>query len=191
VQWLVEAETFETFLGQHFPASKRFGVEGCESLLPALQTIVQYGAQCGVTHVELGMPHRGRLNVLCNLLQKDFASICTDFVTSAPNTQLGQGDVKYHLGSHANLKFNFDPLNEKRLSKFYNGGSLNEPTLPAHALVGELGVGNGQTGQTAVDMHVSLAPNPSHLEAVNAIVMGKTKAKQQYLGDSTQSKVSR
>jgi hypothetical protein len=76
------------------------------------------------------MPHRGRLNVLCNVLQKDFASICTDFVTSAPNTRLGQGDVKYHLGSHANLKFEVEPGNTRRLSEFFAGGSLNEPRSP-------------------------------------------------------------
>jgi 2-oxoglutarate dehydrogenase complex dehydrogenase (E1) component-like enzyme len=184
LKWLVEAESFETFLGRNFPASKRFGVEGCESLLPALQTVIRHAARCGVTHVELGMPHRGRLNVLCNVLQKDFASICTDFVTSSPNTQLGQGDVKYHLGSHANLKFDIEPGNTKRLSNFFAGGSLNEPPMlepesETHAAPGYH------------EMHVSLAPNPSHLEAVNAIVMGKTKAKQQYLQDEEQSKVSR
>ena len=133
---LVRSDHLEHFLGSKFPAVKRFGVEGAEALLPGLHFLIERAAELGVEGVELGMAHRGRLNVLATLMQKPLGAICNEFKEADDNVS----DVKYHLGTYAEVQF------EKNT------------------------------------VHMSLAANPSHLEAVNGVVVGKTKAKQFFVG---------
>lgn len=141
---LLHTDHFERFLSKKFPASKRFGIEGCESLIPALYTLLERSAERGVEVVELGMAHRGRLNVLHTLLGKSLSSMVTEF--KGPKF-LHVGDVKYHLGTHSSLTFD----NHK--------------------------------------MQISLSPNPSHLEAVDPVVVGRTRARQFFMGDKKRNKV--
>ncbi len=145
---LVEAEGFEKFLHVKFIGTKRFGLDGAESLIPALEQIIKRGGNLGVKEVKIGMPHRGRLNVLANMMQKPFKAIFKEFfgekVTSRKDFE---GDVKYHLGASANRKFD---------------GNL---------------------------VHISLTDNPSHLEAVNPIVLGQVRAKQFFHKDKERKKV--
>ena len=150
LQILTVAETFELFLDRRYTGTKRFGIEGAESLMPALEAILRRGSELGIREFVIGMPHRGRLNVLANFVGKPFAAIFSEFQGSA--TQLehvhGSGDVKYHLGTSADRKV------------------------------------GGQT------VHLSLAANPSHLEAVDPVVLGKVRAKQYQRGDQQRARVA-
>ncbi len=145
---LIQAEGFEKFLAIKFVGTKRFGIDGGESLIPALEQIIKRGGQLGVNEVKIGMPHRGRLNVLANLLQKSYKRIFNEFAgaTSSSMTE-SAGDVKYHLGASSNREFD---------------GNL---------------------------VHISLTDNPSHLEAVDPVVLGQTRAKQFFHKDIKRQKV--
>ncbi len=147
---LTQAETFERFLDRRYTGTKRFGIEGAESLMPALETILHRGGELGIREFVIGMPHRGRLNVLANFVGKPFAAVFSEFQGNSTNPEHvhGSGDVKYHLGTS-----------------------------------GDREVG----GQT---IHLSLAANPSHLEAVDPVVLGKVRAKQLQRGDTERSQVA-
>jgi 2-oxoglutarate dehydrogenase E1 component len=140
---LVEAEGFEQFLHVKYVGTKRFGLDGGESLVPALEQILKRGGQLGVKEVVLGMPHRGRLNVLANVLHKPYSAIISEFQGNPANPEdvQGSGDVKYHLGTSSDRTFDGNVI------------------------------------------HLSLTANPSHLEAVNPVVIGKVRAKQNQRGD--------
>jgi len=140
---VVRADHFERFLGAKFPAVKRFGLEGAETLIAGLHGLVGRSTELGVMGVELGMAHRGRLNVLANVFKKPLGAICNEF----HEVDELVGDVKYHLGTYSEVKF----------------------------------------GDKTV--HMNLAANPSHLEAVNAVVAGKTRAKQFLIGDKDKRQV--
>jgi 2-oxoglutarate dehydrogenase E1 component len=137
---LVEAETFERFLHKRFPGTKRFGLDGGEALVPAMEQIIKRGGQLGVKDIVLGMPHRGRLNVLAAVMGKPYHVIFHEFQggSSVPSDIEGSGDVKYHLGASSDRGFD----------------------------------GN--------NVHLSLTANPSHLEIVNPVVLGKARAKQAF-----------
>ena len=147
---LTVAETFERFLDRRYTGTKRFGIEGAESLMPALEAILYRGNELGIREFVVGMPHRGRLNVLANFVGKPFAAIFSEFQGNSTNPEHvhGSGDVKYHLGTS-----------------------------------GDREVG----GQT---VHLSLAANPSHLEAVDPVVLGKVRAKQLQRSDDERSHVA-
>ena len=141
---LYEAETFEHFLHTRYVGQKRFSLEGAESLLVILDTILQRCEQCGVAEIVMGMAHRGRLNVLANFLNKPLTVIFNEFSENfIPDVVGGNGDVKYHLGYESKRKT-----------------------------------------ATGYEVGVRLAPNPSHLEAVDPVVEGMTRARQRILGDS-------
>ncbi|MBV9586716.1 MAG: 2-oxoglutarate dehydrogenase E1 component [Alphaproteobacteria bacterium] len=146
---LTVAETFERFLDRRYTGTKRFGIEGAESLLPALESILRCGAELGIREFVIGMPHRGRLNVLANFMGKPYAAIFSEFQGNAANPEhvQGSGDVKYHLGTSGDREV---------------GGR---------------------------NVHLSLAANPSHLEAVDPVVLGKVRAKQHQRGDSERDQV--
>ena len=150
LQVLTIAETFERFLDRRYTGTKRFGIEGAESLMPALEAVLQRGADLGLREFVIGMPHRGRLNVLANFVGKPFAAIFSEFQGNSTNPDHvhGSGDVKYHLGTSGDRDV------------------------------------NGET------IHLSLAANPSHLEAVDPVVLGKVRAKQLQRGDSERSRVA-
>ena len=148
LEQLTIAEGFEQFLHVKFPGTKRFGLDGGESTVPALEAIIATSVELGVEEIVLGMPHRGRLNVLANVLGKPYTAIFSEFQGQpAIDEVLGSGDVKYHLGTST----------DRRL----DGGMV----------------------------HLSLTPNPSHLEAVNPVVNGKVRAKQRLRDDLERSKV--
>ena len=136
---LTAAECFEQFLNKKYTGTKRFGLDGGESMIPALEQILKRGGQLGLKEVVIGMPHRGRLNVLANFMGKPFQAIFSEFEGGAahPEDVGGSGDVKYHLGTSSDREFD----------------------------------GN--------NIHLSLTANPSHLEAVNPVVVGKVRAKQE------------
>ncbi|MEP0940514.1 MAG: 2-oxoglutarate dehydrogenase E1 component [Rhizobiaceae bacterium] len=138
---LVEAEGFEKFLDVKYKGTKRFGLDGGESLIPALEQIIKRGGQLGVQDIILGMAHRGRLNVLTNVMSKPFTAVFHEFKGGSfkPDEVEGSGDVKYHLGASSDREF--------------DGNSV----------------------------HLSLTANPSHLEIVNPVVLGKARAKQDQL----------
>ena len=145
---LVQAEGFEKFLATKYVGTKRFGLDGGESLIPALEQIIKISGQSQVKEVKIGMSHRGRLNVLANVLQKSYKRIFNEFAGEfATSSDEGAGDVKYHLGASSNREF--------------DGNSV----------------------------HVSLTDNPSHLEAVNPVVLGQTRAKQFFHKDKERNKV--
>ncbi|MBO6491815.1 MAG: 2-oxoglutarate dehydrogenase E1 component, partial [Pelagibacteraceae bacterium] len=144
---LVQAEGFERFLAVKFIGTKRFGIDGGESFIPALEQIIKRGGQLGVKEVKIGMPHRGRLNVLANLLQKTYKRILNEFIGEHYSSKDSTGDVKYHLGASSNRDFD---------------GNL---------------------------VHISLTENPSHLEAVDPVVLGQTRAKQFFHQDKKRQKV--
>ena len=145
---LVQAEGFEKFLAVKFIGTKRFGIDGGEALIPALEQIIKRGGHLGVKEVKIGMPHRGRLNVLANLLQKSYKRIFNEFAGEFDSSSIDStGDVKYHLGASANREFD---------------GNL---------------------------VHISLTDNPSHLEAVDPVVLGQTRAKQFFHNDTKRQKV--
>src|SRR3954453_20948241 len=149
MQRVVEAEGLEKYLGLKFVGTKRFGLDGGESLIPGIEQILKRGGQLGVKEVVIGMPHRGRLNTLVHVLQKSYTALFSEFQgrSSQPEEMRGSGDVKYHLGASADREF------------------------------------DGQV------IHLSLAPNPSHLEAVNPVVLGKARAKQDQRHDEDRSQV--
>jgi 2-oxoglutarate dehydrogenase E1 component len=145
---LIQAEGFEKFLHTKYVGTKRFGLDGGESLIPALEQIIKIGGQSQVKEVKIGMSHRGRLNVLANVLQKSYKRIFNEFAGEISSSKKdGAGDVKYHLGASSNREF--------------DGNSV----------------------------HVSLTDNPSHLEAVNPVVLGQTRAKQYFHQDKARKKV--
>jgi 2-oxoglutarate dehydrogenase E1 component len=149
LEHLTETEGFEQFLHVKFPGTKRFGLDGGESAIPALETIIRTAAELGCEEIVLGMPHRGRLNVLANVMGKPYAAILSEFQGKAVVDEvLGSGDVKYHLGTST------------------------DRVLP-----------DGK------QIHLSLTANPSHLEAVNPVVMGKARAKQRQKGDHERTRV--
>ncbi len=142
---LTEADSFETFCQKRFVGTKRFGLEGGESSIPALHTIIETAAGHGVREVAIGMPHRGRLNTLVNIVKKPLVALFSEFGGGSPNPDdvQGSGDVKYHLGTSTDTVIN----------------------------------GN--------QVHISLQPNPSHLEAVDPVVVGKIRCRQDMAGDTT------
>jgi 2-oxoglutarate dehydrogenase E1 component len=146
---LVEAEGYEKFLHVKYMGIKRFGLDGAESLIPAMEQIIKRGGNLGVREIVIGMPHRGRLNVLANVLQKPYRAIFNEFQGGSfkPEDVEGSGDVKYHLGASSDRTF------------------------------------DGNT------VHLSLTANPSHLEAVNPVVLGKARAKQFQLHDADRTAV--
>ncbi|MCR8724061.1 2-oxoglutarate dehydrogenase E1 component [Frigidibacter sp. ROC022] len=146
---LVEAEGYEKFLHVKYMGIKRFGLDGGESLIPALEQIIKRGGALGVKEIVFGMPHRGRLNVLTNVMMKPYRAIFNEFQGGSfkPEDVEGSGDVKYHLGASSDRTF------------------------------------DGNT------VHLSLTANPSHLEAVNPVVLGKARAKQYQLNDTDRTKV--
>src|SRR5580692_10143503 len=139
---LIESEAFERFLAKRFPGTKRFGLDGAESMIPALEQIIKRGGALGVQDIVIGMAHRGRLNVLAQVLGKPHRAIFHEFKggSSTPNEVEGSGDVEYHLGASSDREFD----------------------------------GNR--------VHLSVTANPSHLEIVNPVVLGKVRAKQDQLG---------
>ena len=145
---IIQAEGFEKFLAKKFVGTKRFGLDGAESLIPALEQIIKRGGQLGVKEIKIGMPHRGRLNVLANVLQKSYKRIFNEFAGELFSTHdESAGDVKYHLGASSDREF--------------DGNSV----------------------------HISLTDNPSHLEAVDPVVLGQTRAKQFFHKDLKRNKV--
>ena len=146
---MVEAEGFEKFLHVKYTGTKRFGLDGGESLIPALEQIIKRGGALGVRDIVIGMPHRGRLSVLANVMQKPYRAIFNEFQGGSfkPEDVDGSGDVKYHLGASSDREFD----------------------------------GN--------NVHLSLTANPSHLEAVNPVVIGKVRAKQDQNGDADRTQV--
>ncbi len=146
---LVEAEGFEKFLHVKYMGTKRFGLDGGEALIPAMEQIVKRGGNLGVKEIVFGMPHRGRLSVLANVLMKPYRAIFNEFQGGSfkPDEVDGSGDVKYHLGASSD--------------RIFDGNSV----------------------------HLSLTANPSHLEAVNPVVLGKVRAKQDQLSDAERSQV--
>ncbi|MDA0997631.1 MAG: 2-oxoglutarate dehydrogenase E1 component [Proteobacteria bacterium] len=146
---LIETEGFEKFLDKKFTGTKRFGLDGGESLVPAMEQIFKRGSQMGMEEIILGMAHRGRLNVLANVMGKPFQAIFHEFQggSSSPDDIGGSGDVKYHLGSSSD--------------RVFDGRSV----------------------------HLSLTANPSHLECVNTVCIGKVRAKQVQKNDSQREKV--
>ena len=146
---MVEAEGFEKFLHVKYMGTKRFGLDGGEALIPAMEQIIKRGGALGVQDIVIGMPHRGRLNILANVMQKPYRAIFNEFQGGSfkPEDVDGSGDVKYHLGASSDREFD----------------------------------GN--------NVHLSLTANPSHLEAVNPVVLGKVRAKQDQIKDEDRSKV--
>ena len=137
---LIEAEGFEKFLHRRFPGTKRFGLDGGEAAIPALEQIIKRGGALGVKDIVLGMPHRGRLNVLAAVMGKPYHVIFHEFQggSSMPSDIEGSGDVKYHMGASSDRTFDDNSV------------------------------------------HLSLTANPSHLEIVNPVVLGKARAKQAF-----------
>ncbi|MGF1550396.1 MAG: 2-oxoglutarate dehydrogenase E1 component [Sphingomonadaceae bacterium] len=140
---VIEAEQFESFLGRKYVGTKRFGLDGGESMVPALEAVIKYGGLYGVREIVFGMAHRGRLNVLANVMGKPYRAIFHEFEggASSPEDVGGSGDVKYHLGTSSDREFD------------------------------------------GIEVHMSLVPNPSHLEAVDPVVLGKARAVQTIRGD--------
>ncbi|HYM01693.1 MAG TPA: 2-oxoglutarate dehydrogenase E1 component [Stellaceae bacterium] len=146
---LTVAEALERFLDRRYTGTKRFGLDGGEALIPALEQVIKRGGQLGMKELILGMPHRGRLNVLTNVMGKPFAALFSEFQGNPanPSDVQGSGDVKYHLGTSSDREM---------------GG---------------------------ISVHLSLTANPSHLEAVNPVVLGKVRAKQRQRGDTARDEV--
>jgi len=137
---LIETEGFERFLHKRFPGTKRFGIDGGEAMVPAMEQIIKRGGSLGVKDIVLGMPHRGRLNVLAAVMGKPYHVIFHEFQggSSLPSDVEGSGDVKYHMGASSDREFDDNKV------------------------------------------HLSLTANPSHLEIVNPVVIGKARAKQAF-----------
>src|ERR1700674_1967209 len=150
LQKLVEAEGFEKFSDVKFTGTKRFGLDGAEAMIPALEQIIKRGGGLGVKEIVLGIAHRGGLNVLAQVMGKPHRAIFHEFKggSATPDEVEGSGDVKYHLGASSDREFD----------------------------------GN--------KVHLSLTPNPSHLEIVDPVVLGKVRAKQDQHGDKPEERVS-
>ncbi|HEY6816725.1 MAG TPA: 2-oxoglutarate dehydrogenase E1 component, partial [Croceibacterium sp.] len=135
---VIRGEEYEAFLGKKYVGTKRFGLDGGESMIPALEAVIKYGGSLGVREIIYGMAHRGRLNVLANVMAKPYRVIFHEFSggTANPEDVGGSGDVKYHLGTSTDREFD------------------------------------------GIKVHMSLVPNPSHLEAVDPVVLGKARAQQ-------------
>ncbi|MGE0203952.1 MAG: 2-oxoglutarate dehydrogenase E1 component [Hyphomicrobiaceae bacterium] len=146
---LVEAELFEKFCDVKYTGTKRFGLDGAEALVPALEQVIKRGGQLGVRDIVIGMAHRGRLNVLASVMGKPHRAIFNEFKGGSfkPDDVEGSGDVKYHLGASSDRSFDDN------------------------------------------NVHLSLTANPSHLEIVDPVVLGKVRAKQDQLGDSERTSV--
>ena len=145
---IIESEGFEKYLHIKFVGTKRFGLDGGESLIPALEQIIKRGGNLGAKEIKIGMPHRGRLNVLANVMGKSYKAIFSEFFGKTVASKKDfEGDVKYHLGASADREFD----------------------------------GN--------KVHISLTDNPSHLEAVNPVVLGQVRAKQFFHKDPERKKV--
>ena len=147
---LVEAEGFEKFCDLKFTGTKRFGLDGGESLIPALEQIIKRGGNLGVKEIVVGMPHRGRLNVLTQVMAKSHRALFHEFKggSANPDSVEGSGDVKYHLGASSDREFDSNKV------------------------------------------HLSLTANPSHLEIVDPVVLGKVRAKQDQHGDPPDQRTS-
>ncbi|MFC7499240.1 2-oxoglutarate dehydrogenase E1 component [Enterovirga sp. GCM10030262] len=146
---VIEGEQWEKFLAKKYVGTKRFGLDGGESMVPALESVIKYGGQYGVREIVFGMAHRGRLNVLANVMAKPYRAIFSEFAGGSANPEDvgGSGDVKYHLGTSSDREFD------------------------------------------GISVHMSLVPNPSHLEAVDPVVLGKVRAQQTQRGDEDGSEV--
>ena len=146
---VIQAEQWEKFLARKYVGTKRFGLDGGESAVPALEAVIKYAGLMGVEEIAVGMAHRGRLNILSNVMGKPYRAIFNEFAGGATNPADvgGSGDVKYHLGTSSDREFD------------------------------------------GVKVHLSLLPNPSHLEAVDPVVLGKTRAVQMIKGDVQGDKV--
>ncbi len=144
LEQLTDAEGLEAFCQKRFVGTKRFGLEGGEVTIPAVQTIIDTAAKAGVTEVAIGISHRGRLNTLVNVVKKPYTQLFSEFGGNSfkPDDVQGSGDVKYHLGTSTDVEI---------------GGKM---------------------------VHLSLQPNPSHLEAVDPVVVGKVRARQDMAGDT-------
>ena len=140
---VIHGEQWEKFLARKYVGTKRFGLDGGESAIPALEAVIKYGGQMGVDEITLGMAHRGRLIVLTNVMGKPYRAVFHEFAGGATNPADvgGSGDVKYHLGTSSDREFD------------------------------------------GIQVHLSLVPNPSHLEAVNPVVLGKSRASMTLKGD--------
>ena len=147
---LIEADGFEKFCDVKFTGTKRFGLDGGESLIPALEQIIKRGGSLGVKEIVLGMPHRGRLNVLTQVMGKPHRALFHEFKggSANPDEVEGSGDVKYHLGASSDREFDNNKI------------------------------------------HLSLTANPSHLEIVDPVVLGKVRAKQDQWGDPPEERIS-
>ena len=147
---LIEAEGFEKFCDLKFTGTKRFGLDGAESLIPALEQIIKRGGNLGVKEIVVGMPHRGRLNVLTQVMGKPHRALFHEFKggSANPDAVEGSGDVKYHLGASSDREFDNNKI------------------------------------------HLSLTANPSHLEIVDPVVLGKVRAKQDQHGDPPDMRIS-
>ncbi len=141
---LTEAEGFEAFCQKRYVTTKRFGLEGGEVTIPAIHAIIETVASAGVSEIAIGMPHRGRLNTLVNIVKKPLTAVFSEFGGESfkPDDVQGSGDVKYHLGTSTDID------------------------VAGHSV------------------HLSLQPNPSHLEAVDPVVIGKVRARQDEAGDT-------
>ncbi|MGJ4880181.1 2-oxoglutarate dehydrogenase E1 component [Bradyrhizobium sp. HKCCYLRH1065] len=150
LQKLIESEGFEKFCDVKFTGTKRFGLDGGESLIPALEQIIKRGGNLGVKEIVLGMPHRGRLNVLTQVMGKPHRALFHEFKggSANPDAVEGSGDVKYHLGASSDREFDGNRI------------------------------------------HLSLTANPSHLEIVDPVVLGKVRAKQDQHGDPPDMRIS-
>ncbi|MEM6493842.1 MAG: 2-oxoglutarate dehydrogenase E1 component [Pseudomonadota bacterium] len=135
---VIRGEQYEEFLGRKYVGTKRFGLDGGESMIPALEAVIKHGGSAGVREIIYGMAHRGRLNVLANVMAKPYKVIFHEFSggSANPDDVGGSGDVKYHLGTSTDREFD------------------------------------------GISVHMSLTPNPSHLETVNPVVLGKSRAQQ-------------
>lgn len=147
---LIESEGFEKFCDLKFTGTKRFGLDGGEALIPALEQIIKRGGNLGVREIVLGMPHRGRLNVLTQVMAKAHRALFHEFKggSANPDEVEGSGDVKYHLGASSDREFDHNKV------------------------------------------HLSLTANPSHLEIVDPVVLGKVRAKQDQHGDLPEERIS-
>ncbi|MEL1250684.1 2-oxoglutarate dehydrogenase E1 component [Aurantiacibacter gilvus] len=143
LQAVIRGEEYEKYLGKKYVGTKRFGLDGGEAMIPALEAVIKYGGSLGVREIIYGMAHRGRLNVLANVMAKPYRVIFHEFSggSANPDDVGGSGDVKYHLGTSTDREFD------------------------------------------GIKVHMSLVPNPSHLEAVNPVVLGKTRAQQAFRDD--------
>jgi 2-oxoglutarate dehydrogenase E1 component len=149
LEHLTAAEGFGKFIDTKWKGAKRFWLDGGESTIPALEQIVCQGAATAVEEIVIGMPHRGRLSVLANIMGKPLDAIFAEFrgLSTLPDDAAGSGDVKYHLGTSSD--------------RLIDGKK----------------------------MHLSLVPNPSHLEAVDPVVLGKVRARQDQVGDNDRTRL--